>query len=312
MCFLVYDTVIPYNFMKKTITEFILYTLLFSLCLSPLIFLAGCASGNDEKTYEEPVEIETVRHDVRYIVHAAGRLTGVDSNGVERTFDGSNSAEGLELCRESGANVIELDFNFTSDGQLVCIHDWSSEYSDDITTGEPLTLDEFLETKIFWNFTPLWIGDVVDYLRENDGTYIVTDIKDDNIAGLTAIAQFAPDMVNRFIPQIYSADEYDLVRELGFDYVIYTLYRLDWKTKTNWRALGGFAATHPLVGFTFAYELCDVEDFTDGMKKSGVPLFVHTVNDPEEQQKYFDMGIGGVYTDIVPENSSGADHMKQK
>lgn len=279
--------------MKKAITRFISASLLAPLCLSS----AGCRA---RESYEALPDIDEVRGNIRYIVHAAGRLVGIDSNGVERSFDGSNSAEGLSQCREAGANVIELDFNFTSDGELVCIHDWSPEYSEDITYGVPLTLDEYLDARIFWNYTPVWIGDIVDYLRENDGTYIVTDIKDDNIAGLTAIANFAPDMLDRFIPQIYSADEYDAVRGLGFDYIIYTLYRLDWSDKTDWRALNRFAAGHPLVGFTFSYELCEVDGFVRGMERSGTPLFVHTVNDAEEQQKYFDMGISGVYTDIVP------------
>ena len=91
--------------------------------------------------------------------------------------------------------------------------------------------------------------------------------------------------------------EYDEVRALGFEYVVYTLYRLDWNAKTDWRALGEFAAAHPLIGFTFSYELCPVEGFVEGMLRSGVPLYIHTVNEGEEA--YFDMGISGVYTDIV-------------
>lgn len=69
------------------------------------------------------------------IVHAGGELWGVDSEGTFRSFFGSNSLEGLENCVANGYNAIELDFNFTSDGHLVCIHDWSAEYIDTIETG---------------------------------------------------------------------------------------------------------------------------------------------------------------------------------
>lgn len=264
--------------------------------------MVSCGEGNTEVVYPEytsPDEVAEIREDMRYIIHAGGRLTGVDNGGVTRTYDGSNSLEGLMQCSEAGCEVIELDFNFTSDGYLACIHDWYTEYADEITNNVPLTLEEFLDCEIYGNFTPIWLGDVVDFLRENDGTYIVTDIKDNNIAGITAIADYAPDLKNRFIVQIYSEDEYDDVRNLGFEYIVYTLYRLDWAPKVNWHSLGEFSKTHPLIGFTFSYELCSVDGYVDGMLKSGTPLYIHTVNGEDEQQPYFDMGITGIYTDDV-------------
>ncbi|MGN1345674.1 MAG: glycerophosphodiester phosphodiesterase family protein [Eubacteriales bacterium] len=264
--------------------------------------MVSCSAGEAETQYPpytNPEEAEAIREDMRYIIHAAGRLTGVDKEGNVRTYDGSNSMEGLRQCADAGCEVIEIDFNFTADGYLACIHDWYTEYADEITNNVPLTLDEFLSCKIYRNFTPIWLGDIVDFLEENEGTYIVTDIKDDNIAGVTAIAAFAPELKNRFIVQIYDESEYDAVRELGFEYVIYTLYRLDWNPKTDWRALGRFAETHPLLGFTFSYELCSVDGYVEGMLRSGVPLYIHTVNGDEEQQPYFAMGITGIYTDDV-------------
>lgn len=249
--------------------------------------------------YTNPEEAAAIRKDMQYIIHAAGRLTGVDNDGNTRTYDGSNSLEGLQQCADAGCEVIEIDFNFTSDGYLACIHDWYTEYADEITNNVPLTLDEFLECKIYRNFTPVWLGDIVDFLRENEGTYIVTDIKDDNLAGAAAIAEFAPDLKNRFIVQIYDESEYDAIRALGFEYIVYTLYRLDWAPKVDWKALGEFSKTHPLIGFTFSYELCSVNGYVEGMQKSGTPLYIHTVNGDEEQQMYFTMGITGIYTDDV-------------
>ncbi|MDD6879466.1 MAG: glycerophosphodiester phosphodiesterase family protein, partial [bacterium] len=202
-------------------------------------------------------------------------------------------------CAEAGCSVIELDFNFTADRRLVCIHDWYHMYAEEIQTDIALTYDEFMNVKIYRNFTPLAIEDVIDFLREHDGVYIVTDIKSDNIGALSVISELCPDMLDRFIVQIYSADEYDAVRELGFEQIVYTLYRLTWNEKTDTEALAEFAESHKLVGYTFAAELCDVEGYVDGMKKTGVPLFVHTVDGEEEQQKYFDMGISGIYTNEV-------------
>ncbi len=266
-----------------------------------LLLLSSCArgSGPAESGFSDPEEARTIRESMRYVIHAAGRLEGPDAWGSPRDYDGSNSMEGLAQCAACGRRpiAVELDFNFTADGQLACIHDWYTEYADEIENGVPLTLEDFLAARIFRNFTPAWIGDAADWLRANEGTYIVTDIKDDNIAGCRAIAEACPDLLNRFVVQIYDESEYDEVRALGFEYVVYTLYRLDWNAKTDWRALGEFAAAHPLIGFTFSYELCPVEGFVEGMLRSGVPLYIHTVNEGEEA--YFDMGISGVYTDIV-------------
>ena len=35
--------------------------------------------------------------------------------------------------------------------------------------------------------------------------------------------------------------------------------------------VGIYAAGHPLLGYTFSYELCSVDGYVDGMKKAGVP-----------------------------------------
>jgi len=249
---------------------------------------------------ELPDGLAELRGDIRYIVHAAGRLDGVDIYGAERTYDGSNSLEGLLQCAAAGQRFVELDFNFTSDGELVCLHDWYKQYAPEITDYEALTLEEFLDASIYRNFTPVCLDDVAEWLRENPDSYIITDIKDDNPRGLSKIAEDYPELKNRFIVQIYAEEEYDMAHGLGFDYIIYTLYRLDWASKTDWRHLGEFEATHPLVGFTFDYTLIEgAKGYLEGMLSLDVPLFIHTVNGDEEQQKYFDMGIDGIYTDDV-------------
>ncbi|MGN1409494.1 MAG: glycerophosphodiester phosphodiesterase family protein [Eubacteriales bacterium] len=233
------------------------------------------------------------------IIHAGGELWGVDSQGTYRSFLGSNSLEGLSQCAEYGCNAVELDFNFTSDDRLVCIHDWSAEYIDTIENGQPLSYDEFMSSKIFWNFTPIGIEEVGEFLREHPEMYIVTDIKERFEESVAVIAETLPDLKDRIVIQIYSEDDYDAAEENGFKNIIFTLYRLNWKEKTDTSDLVRFERTHPLVGFTFSYELCEVKGYVDGMMKSGVPLYVHTVNDGDEVRKYQSMGIYGVYTDTA-------------
>jgi hypothetical protein len=134
-------------------------------------------------------------------------------------------------------------------------------------------------------------------MTEHPDLYIITDIKTDNPKAAVMIAERYPALTDRFIIQIYDGSEYDAVRDAGFDHIIYTLYMLDWNSKTDTKALCEYAAGHPLLGFTFSYELCDVDGYVKGMMKAGIPLYVHTVNGDEEQLKYFEMGISGIYTD---------------
>ena len=89
------------------------------------------------------------------------------------------------------------------------------------------------------------------------------------------------------------------MRECGFDNVIYTLYMLPWHEKTDTAALVKFERSHPLVGFTFPAELCEINGFLEGMKEAGVPLYVHTINDADEAKSYIERGITGIYTDYV-------------
>ena len=280
--------------MKRLIA--VLLALALALCPS----LVSC--GEDEApvpAFPVPEGIEDAREAMKVVVHAAGRLRGIDESGVERDYDGSNSLEGLIRCAEAGARAVELDFNFTSDGKLACIHDWHPEYAAELEPGAAPTLDDFLTYRIYGQFTPLWIETVAAWLRENPGVWVVTDIKDRNIEGCRAIAEACPDLKDRFLVQIYREEEYAPIRELGFDYVVFTLYMLDWNSKTDWKSLGEFAENHPLVGFTFSYELCSVDGYVEGMLSTGVPLYVHTIN--ENFEEWYEKGFRGVYADRMEE-----------
>ena len=64
-------------------------------------------------------------------------------------------------------------------------------------------------------------------------------------------------------------------------------------------ALCAYAAGHPLLAYTFSYELCAVDGYVSGMRAAGIPLYIHTVNDPAEMETYREMGISAFYTDKV-------------
>lgn len=240
-----------------------------------------------------PVE-DILRRDGR-IVHAGGQIAGADG----KLFTYTNSAEALVNAYRAGNRVMEFDFMQTSDGHLAGIHDWSSAVSPSIRDGTPLSLEEWLQTDVYGAFTPLCLESLAEFMREHPDLYIVTDVKDDGIAAAGLIAECCPDLMDRFIIQIYQDNEYDEIAELGFRHILYTLYNLPPADKRDTKSLTEFAAEHPLLGYTYPKELRRVWRYTKRMKEIGVMLFVHTVNDLKEIDACYSEGIDAVYTDNV-------------
>jgi len=240
-----------------------------------------------------PLE-EVLRRD-RRIVHAGGRIAKAD--GGTRTY--TNSAEALVNAYRAGNRVMEFDFVQTSDGHLAGIHDWISAVSPAITDGVPLSLEEWLQAEVYGEFTPLCLESLAGFMREHPDLYIVTDVKDHNAAAAAIIAESCPDLMDRFVIQIYKDSEYDEIAALGFRHIIYTLYDLPPAGQRDTAHFKEFAAEHPLLGYTYPGALRRFWRYTEKMKETGVMLFVHTINDEAEITACYSEGIDAVYTDNV-------------
>ncbi len=232
----------------------------------------------------------------RYVIHAGGVL--YDSDGNEYTY--TNTKEALLNCKQEGHRFIELDFMKTSDGYWVCAHDddsgekWAKGYD---FVNVP-SLFEFCNSKYDRVFTPLTIDELAEFLHTNDDYYIITDVKDINEEACDYIRKFFPDIMNNFIIQIYHIDEYELIRDMGYKYIIYTLYRATMSELIPDNLIKA-AKEHKLFAITFWYYYTDDDSFMEKMISTKVPLLVHTVNDKEEMREYIHKGVAGIYTDIV-------------
>ena len=221
----------------------------------------------------------------RYIIHAGGLVQDNEGNAYSYT----NSREAMETCYGNGNRVSEFDFMLTKDGYLVCAHDFEDD--------DPPTLDEFLNSKTEGGFSTMSLDRLAGFMRSHPDFYVVTDIKGNNVEACKLIKDTYPDLVGRFIVQIYHMDEYTPIYELGFRYIIYTLYRAD-ENELKMDVLQKNAAEHVLTGFTFWYYLADDDEFLSGLSATDTPLFIHTVNDMSDMKKYTEKGINGIYTDI--------------
>lgn len=239
----------------------------------------------------------------RYIIHAAGAVT--DEQGRELTY--TNSVEALDNCYGNGNRICELDFMETSDDEVVCAHDYEEEDENGWAHGfaglgdavNPPTLEGFMSAKFEGTLTPMSLKDLAQFMNDHSDLYVVTDVKDNNERICRIIKEEYPKLVNNFIIQIYHEDEYDKVKKLGFNNIIYTLYRAtDEELETD--RLLGFVRDSNLTAVTFWEDYpTQYTDAFEELKTCGIPLCVHTVNDPDRMKSYIDMGIAGIYTDVV-------------
>ena len=252
-----------------------------SLALTP-----GPAFASDSASFE------TLR-----IAHAGGALG-------KRTY--TNSYQALEANLERGFRYFEIDFVTTSDGHLVCLHDWKVNFKR--TFGHavkgPTTLDEFdrlvAENPRFTNCT---LSGLADWMTAHPTAVIVTDVKGDNLAALASMAEALPDAGRRVIPQVYDPANYTAIKTLGFEQMIWSLYRFDgtgfdviqWASNFE----GRFAIAMPAA--------MAKSPLPNALAQRGIPSYTHTINRKADLDMYQrEYGVAEIYTDHLAPDSNGS------
>ena len=224
----------------------------------------------------------------KYIAHAGGGIGNLSY---------TNSRDALDANYLRGHRFFEIDLNWTSDGQLVLIHDWQGAFRDlfpkSKIAGTP-SLDEFLQLRMKDDLTPMSFSGLVDWLHAHPGVWIVTDVKDDNLRALKKISEEYPQAVDRIIPQVYAFEEYEPVWDMGFRNIILTLYV---KNYPDDRVLA-FAQSHRPFGITMWAERA-MGGLPKELERMKIPVFAHTINSPAEQKKLEANGVSGFYTDFL-------------
>ncbi|SHD76237.1 glycerophosphodiester phosphodiesterase family protein [Schnuerera ultunensis] len=106
------------------------------------------------------------------VAHAGGAIYG---------FKLTNSLEALEESHKNGFQLIEMDFEWTSDGQVVAIHDWGPMVERLFMIEERvLSLEEFKNSPVFMDLTLLEFSEIVKWLENKGDIYLVTDTKGGN------------------------------------------------------------------------------------------------------------------------------------
>lgn len=227
--------------------------------------------------------------DAPLIHHAGGEIEG-------NTY--TNSREAVEKTLAEGHCFIEIDLVYTSDGHLVCAHSWTDVY---LENRQP-TLEEFLASKIQGKFTPLTAEDLIQIMRENPQMYLITDIKNEEgilpvVEELVAMAQEDPQILDRFIIQLYTGREkQDVLKIYPFtdEQFLFTTY--------NWGVwqleVAQICNEENIAVLTVPYGEMSDEDAAL-MKELGFTVYEHTVNRADQAKLSLERGIAGFFTDTL-------------
>ena len=153
-----------------------------------------------------------------------------------------------------------------------------------------------MQSRIYGQYTPTTIDMLLDWLTQHPDAYLFTDMKYNQVDILTQLAEISGPLQDRIVPQIYHFSEYEPMRELGYDNLILTLYRLHGSISSNAELIRDYALRHRLLGITFDKSLLSRE-YTAILAESGAAVFTHTITSPEEAEACYALGATGVYLD---------------
>lgn len=241
------------------------------------------------------------------IAHAMGGIDGIDY---------TNSLEAFESHYELGNRVFEVDFKTTLDNELVACHDWNQGYQEGIDGNNVPTKEIFARTPILGRYTPLTLEDILSLMRDYEDIYIVTDTKSRNtdiqreifkIIYETAVDTGTTEVLDRLVVQIYSDQLLETVREF-YDYpsIIYTLY-LDWDGETKAFLHYCRFCKNNNINIITMWDYLATPEVMQIANDYNIDIYVHTVNDLEEAQELMNIGVKGIYTDILTPDSLKED-----
>ena len=231
-----------------------------------------------------------------------------DANGRELVTV-LNCLEGFQAQYAAGVRVFEADLRLTSDMEVVLRHDWRAGWQEGVSETSIPTLEEFLETPVLGEYTPLSFQDLLLLMEEYPDVCIITDTKFTEAevvtAQFTAMLSDAKELgltylFDRFVIQVYDELMFKVVDGLhDFPHYIYTLYATGFAgTEDAFREAASFCADNGFLGLTL-WDYWWREAYAPIARELGVSVYVHTVNDAQEARELLDQGVSGIYTDAL-------------
>ena len=279
------------------------------IAVASLLFVAvGCEFQNQQGqessvSHDAKIIIDGWQQKQDYACDKTDRLIAHGGSSIEG-YSTTNSLEALLQAIDNGYTLIELDMNFSADQEVIMIHDFDvtlNYYFGGQITGE-IGKAAFEEKLVHGKYHTLTLDRLIEVMKKSEGYRIVTDVKENNVAVLTKISEKYPDYLDRFVPQIYNTDEFDAVKELGYEDIILTTYQM---MEPDFDDIYGCYKDKGLMAITISEDYF-AKDIIDRLLANNVKVYRHPINNFELMQNLFELGNYGVYTgNLLPEEITG-------
>lgn len=229
------------------------------------------------------------------IAHAGGAIEG---NAY------TNSEQAMLANLALGARVFEIDFSRTQDGVWVGTHDWQTWKLQAHWLGAlPPAYADFAASRlrtppgsIRTPYTPITLGFLEKMLALHKDLVIVTDTKYD--LGELARALKATRLFRSLVPQAYSIEDVDMLRALGYERVILTVYKMELRHPDKVLNRIG-EIVHQLHALTVPFDFFARQHAR--LAQLGAPVYVHgppgSINSRELHHRFRRLGVAGFYLD---------------
>lgn len=223
------------------------------------------------------------------IAHAGGGFDGIAY---------TNSIDALYGSYQDGFRYMEIDFSWTSDRQLVCLHDWDKTFKKvfGYKTKQPLALAEFKQqVEEHPDFRPCTLTSLAVWLSNKPEVKIITDIKYENLKGIQLILEQHPEIKKQLIPQFYQPEEYQVLLDLGFKDLIWILYQYNGSKKS----VVELSQNMELLAVSMRSRQAKSQTLQKLLKHHRI--FVYTINSERNKAKLIHQyQVSGIYTDFLP------------
>jgi len=236
----------------------------------------------------------------RLIYHAGGGIDGLDY---------TNSVEALEATLEQGRRLVEVDFGYTSDGALVCVHYWSNVSDEDVQ----LSLAEFEAANVYGKYTTMTAETLIGYMAQYEDMYLVIDTKETDsvsvVRDLLAMCGENTAIADRFVIQLYDKGIKEQMMQLhpfGNDNFLFTAYKFG---PGKFADIMQLCYDEQIQVVTVAGGKWDAN--TIGyFRDKGFLVFNHTLNRLDYANIAAEQGVYGFYTDFLSEEDFPLDAVR--
>jgi len=124
---------------------------------------------------------------------------------------------------------------------------------------------------------------------------------------MRAIRDAGPALLNQILVQIFVPEQLEVVKELGYPHVLFTLYHYKKLDRREQALILDFATRERkrLVAITIHQSIAAHEPLTQKLVDAGLPVLAHTVNELNAARKLRAAGVVGIYSDHFQPGRAG-------